>query len=94
MNKEENSKPVKPKGEKILSKDYRKDIESKALTQEEIIGISKNTLAELPKNVPVFRGIERDLYKEVGVRWIVNSENKHMYVPTFVQRRSRVYKKD
>ena len=87
LNNEESSKPVKPKGEKILSKDYRKDIESKALSQEEIIGINKNTLAELPKNVPVFRGIERDLYKEAGVRWIVNSENKptHMYVPTFVQ---------
>ena len=87
LNNEESSKPVKPKGEKILSKDYRKDIESKALTPEEVVGINKNTLAELPKNVPVFRGIERDLYKEAGVRWIVNSENKptHMYVPTFVQ---------
>lgn len=87
LNNEDSNKPIKPKGEKILSKDYKKDIEGKALTPEEIVGINKNTLVELPKNMSVFRGIERELYKEAGVRWIVNNENKptHMYVPVFVK---------
>lgn len=77
---------------KTLSKDYQKEIEKKALTDKEILEVESKTLADLPSNIPIFRGIESRYYKEAGIRWVVNEQGKptQMYVPVFIKENNKI----